>query len=600
MTSPVPDTLCPGCFADQGHANPCPHCGYDNCAARGHLLLPHFTVLNGQFIVGRVLGKPGGFGITYLGWDLNLQTRVAIKEYLPRDLAGRSADRTTVAVHSQDEGDQFRYGLEQFLREARTLAQIDHPNIVRVRQFFEAHGTAYLVMDYYRGLSLAEYLDRQGGRLPEEQAKALMLPILDGLRAVHAKGFMHRDIKPQNIYLAQSDGGGARPILLDFGAARHARGERSRSLSVVISPGYAPFEQYHRKGQQGPWTDIYGAAAVLYQMVTGELPLEATERQSGDELRPATAFGVSRGLSDALDAGLALIPAARPQTVQSFQALLHVGARSSVAQLEPVETTSATSPTATVPRHRWWPMVLAGGVLLLVLAGSYLYHGVHNDSADREAMAAREAERAAAEETARKAQAAREAQAVRAAAAAMHRAADDRAYSVARGVDTERAYRTYLEGCAADGCGHRAEAEQAIARILRATLNQGMSTEHQSEAEQHPVQKNKVYPSIPDVSVWQADWGSEIRATARTSPCQLPDLAGQGYPYMIEVDIPRRRLARTSDAWSISGDHAQTVRGCWFEQSNGLAHARMIRKKDGKVTEQDLNFNDGSWSYSTR
>ena len=247
MEPPI-DTLCPGCFADKGQTNPCPHCGYDEQANRGPLPLPHRTLLHDQYLVGRVLGKPGGFGITYLGWDLHLQMRLAIKEYLPRELAGRATDRATVAAHSSDDGEQFRYGLEQFLREARTLAHLDHPNIVGVRHFFEANGTAYLVMNYYQGLSLAEYLDQQGGHMPEEQATQLMLPILDGLRAVHAKDFLHRDIKPQNIYLARLDSGGVRPILLDFGAARQAMGEHSRSLSVVLTPGYAPFEQYHRKG----------------------------------------------------------------------------------------------------------------------------------------------------------------------------------------------------------------------------------------------------------------------------------------------------------------------------------------------------------------
>ncbi|KAA6187931.1 DUF1566 domain-containing protein [Thiohalocapsa marina] len=336
--------LCPGCFTDKGSANPCPHCGYDEHAPRGPLVLPHRTLLNGQFLIGRVLGKPGGFGITYLGWDLQLQTRVAIKEYLPRDLAGRGVDRSTVEAHSSEDAALFRFGLEQFVREARTLAQLDHPNVVRVRQFFEANGTAYLVMDYYEGLSFAEYLEQQGGRVPEETAVQLMLPILDGLRAVHAKGFLHRDVKPQNIYLAKTDVGGVRPILLDFGAARQAMGERSRSMSVVISAGYAPFEQYSRKGKQGPWTDIYAAAAALYQAVTGVVPPEATDRIMEDELKLASGFGVSQGLSDALRAALAVAPDSRIQSVQMFQTALKRPASPSISQTE-VPSTSSSIPS---------------------------------------------------------------------------------------------------------------------------------------------------------------------------------------------------------------------------------------------------------------
>ena len=399
MTDLDLNTLCPGCLAAKGRANPCPHCGYDEAAPRGAFLLPHRTLLNGQFLVGRVLGKPGGFGITYLGWDLNLQTRVAIKEYLPRELAGRATDRATVAPHTQDEGEQFHYGLEQFLREARTLAQIDHPNIVRVRHFFEVNGTAYLVMDYYQGLSLAEHLERHGGRLPEEQAKQVMLPILDGLRAVHAKHFLHRDIKPQNIYLARIDSGGTRPILLDFGAARQAMGERSRSLSVVVSAGYAPFEQYHRKGNQGPWTDIYSAAAVIYRLVTGVTPPEATERRDVDLLKPAAAFGVSKPLSDALSEALSLAPEQRPQTVRGFQARLWgIGvapqpgpapgpaaptppsapaqppARSAASAPPKTKKTAAHSTVpATAPRRWLWPAALAAAVAVVSLGGWYHY-----------------------------------------------------------------------------------------------------------------------------------------------------------------------------------------------------------------------------------
>ena len=327
---PTPDALCPGCFATKGpapdQANPCPHCGYDEHTERSPLLLPHRSVLNGQFLVGRVLGKPGGFGITYLAWDLGLHRRVAIKEYLPRELAGRGTNQATVVAHSGEDADAFAFGLRQFLTEVRTLARMDHPNIVRVHQVFEANGTAYLAMEYYQGLTLAEYLDRQpGGRMAETDALALMQPLLDGLRAVHAEGFLHRDIKPQNIYLARMKGGGVRPILLDFGAARQAMGDRSRSLSVVLTEGYAPFEQYHRKGHQGPWTDVYAASAVLYRMVTGQVPPEANGRIDEDDLLPASRFGVSGPTSQALEAALARKAADRTQDIGSFQQSLQRG-----------------------------------------------------------------------------------------------------------------------------------------------------------------------------------------------------------------------------------------------------------------------------------
>ena len=321
--APTPDTLCPGCFEAPAVVGACPRCRYDAGDERPPSALPPGTLLNDQFVVGRVLGKPGGFGITYLAFDRHLEATVALKEYLPRDLALRAGDGLTVIPQGTEEGELFRYGLGQFLTEARTLAKLDHPNIVRVRQFFEARGSAYLVMDYYRGLSLAEYLLGQPDRrLPEAKALALMQPVLDGLRSVHAEGFLHRDIKPQNIYLARLKGGGVRPILLDFGAARQAMADRSRSISVVISPGYAPFEQYHRRGQQGPASDIYSAAAVLYRMVTGETPPEATERMAGVTFKHAAAFGVSLPVSVAITNAMAMDPGTRPQSVEAFQETL--------------------------------------------------------------------------------------------------------------------------------------------------------------------------------------------------------------------------------------------------------------------------------------
>ena len=311
--------LCPGCFHEKPDTPVCPHCGYDESLKRSPLVLPHHAELNqGRYRVGRVLGKPGGFGITYLGWDERLQTKVAIKEYLPRELAGRDADHWTVAAHSGEDAAAFAFGLGKFLEEARTLARLDHPNLVRVRDFFEEHGTAYLVMDYYDGLTLAEYLTRQpGGRIGEDQAINILLPILDGLREVHAKGFLHRDIKPANIYLTA----GNRPILLDFGAARQAMGEHSRSLSVVLSEGYAPIEQYQRNGKQGPWTDVYGAAATLYTMVTGQVPPSATDRlgQAGtlprlEHLSPRAALAIHQGMTPSHDQ--------RPASTETWHRLL--------------------------------------------------------------------------------------------------------------------------------------------------------------------------------------------------------------------------------------------------------------------------------------
>ncbi len=314
------ETLCPGCFADKGDNFICPYCSYDESERRTPLVLPYRTILNGQFIVGKVLGKPGGFGITYLGWDINLATLVAVKEYLPRDYAGRDSDHASVMAHSNEDASLFRFGLEQFLHEARTLARFDHPNVVRTRSFFEQNGTAYLVMDYLQGVNLAEYLLAQGGRLTERQASEIMMPIIDGLQEVHAKGFLHRDIKPQNIYVTSA----GRPILLDFGAARQAMGERSRSLSVVLTPGFSPYEQYHRRGEQGPWTDIYALAATYYYVLTGQAPPDAPERVATDELIPLAEIvtGISPGVNAAIMQALSLEAGARPQDVFIFRDMI--------------------------------------------------------------------------------------------------------------------------------------------------------------------------------------------------------------------------------------------------------------------------------------
>lgn len=332
--------LCMGCMQPkQEQAAVCPNCGYRN-QPRNPAVLPYQAVLHNKFLIGRILGNPGGFGVTYLAWDLVLQTTVAIKEYFPSNLATRSPDHQTIVLN-QNEQEKYRHGLEQFLAEARTLAQFSHPNVVRIREFFTQNNTAYLVMDYYEGVSLEEFVHRKGGKISEHLAYSIMLPILDGLKEVHQKKVLHRDIKPANIYLTKGDV----PILLDFGAARFAIGQTSQSLSVILTGGFAPFEQYLSEpgDQLGPWSDIYACGATLYLITTGVMPENAINRHRKDtlvspiQLTPTLTPQFSR----AIMAAMLLDHEQRPQTIQAFQALL--------LSNEPIYKSMFTPPPSSVP-----------------------------------------------------------------------------------------------------------------------------------------------------------------------------------------------------------------------------------------------------------
>lgn len=279
-----------------------------NALPQGHRLQEYELV--------RVLGF-GGFGMTYLGFDHNLDKGVAIKEYLPADIATRTADNSVAPQASRFRHD-FDWGLERFLDEARTLARFDHRHLVKVFRFFEAHGTAYIVMEYAEGETLSAFLQRKR-TLDEAELKAILYPVLDGLEVVHGADFLHRDIKPGNIIIRGEDNS---PVLLDFGAARQAIGARSRSVTSIITPGYAPIEQYSSRGEQGPWTDIYALEAVCYHALTGETPYDATDRVRNDPLvlvSERCAGQASEEFLAAIDWSLKVDEGDRPQCVAEWR-----------------------------------------------------------------------------------------------------------------------------------------------------------------------------------------------------------------------------------------------------------------------------------------
>ena len=312
-----------------------------------------------EYRVDQVLGV-GGFGITYLGHDTHLDKPVAIKEYLPGELATR-ADGAVVPLSAEREAD-YRWGLERFLLEARTLAKFSHANIVRVLRYFEANGTAYMVMDYERGESLKSML--QHGPPPEALLKKLAAPLLDGLAQVHAGGFLHRDIKPENIIVRP----GGEPVLIDFGAARNALGGTTRSLTAVLTPGYAPLEQYSGEGRQGPWTDLYAFAGVLYRAVTGQPPPDAVTRLKGDAVAAGLArvrMRYSEPFLRAVQWALSMDEKQRPQSVEQWKAaLLASGSPAPAAQDKTVRVERRPPEKK---RRRRWPWLALGVLAVLVL-----------------------------------------------------------------------------------------------------------------------------------------------------------------------------------------------------------------------------------------
>lgn len=314
--------LCMGCMREyDDRFDICPHCGYIfNTPARQAYHITPGTILNNRYIVGKVLGF-GGFGVTYIGWDYVMCRRVAIKEYLPSEFATRAPSQNQVTVYSGDRQEQFREGLAKMMDEARRLAKFDHVSgIVQIFDCFEANGTSYLVMEYLDGVTLKEYLENHG-TLTVEQAMSVIIQIASAMDIVHKAGILHRDIAPDNIYVLNPEcPDNLRVKLLDFGAARYATTKHSKSLSVIIKPGYAPIEQYRSRSDQGTWTDVYALAATFYKMLTGVTPDDAMERYADDRLKKPSRFGcrISKPMETALMNALNVRIEDRTQTMLEF------------------------------------------------------------------------------------------------------------------------------------------------------------------------------------------------------------------------------------------------------------------------------------------
>lgn len=348
---------CLGCMEEyEDHMTACPHCGYQ--AGEGpkeaYYLVPG-TVLNGQYLVGKVLGY-GGFGVTYIGWDMTLKRKAAIKEYLPSDFATRVLGCKNVTVFSQDAAEQFCAGLESFIAEARKLAKFNNiPEIVDIYDCFLENNTGYIVMEFLYGQTVKELLT-EGKAFPYPTALSIIKAILTGLAHVHKEGIIHRDIAPDNIFITTMD----EIRLLDFGAARYAVSTHSRSLSVILKPGYAPEEQYRSKGEQGPWTDVYGAGATLYRMLTGIRPQESIERRADDQLKPPSALGIELPLNveNALMNALNVEKEYRFQSAEEFLSALD---SDQVRRIVP-----KTAAEAHVRTPRWVKGVMIGCFFLTV------------------------------------------------------------------------------------------------------------------------------------------------------------------------------------------------------------------------------------------
>lgn len=323
-----PNKLCLGCMRElKEQEKVCPECQFSvdkYNQERSSRVLPLGTILSGKYLIGRVLGE-GGFGITYLAWDLNKEEKIAVKEYFPAELAYRdtvlnSTERVTASGGAKRS--YYEKGLKSFAQEAQNLQKFNWVSgIVSIRDYFYENNTAYIVMEYVEGKTLSQVMKEGGGPVEWKHALELTLPVLDALAVIHEYQIIHRDISPDNIIV----GDDGKVTLIDFGAARIQTGNETKSMTITLKHGYAPIEQYQSRGRQGPWTDIYAMCATMYHLMSGRLPPNATERVMGAHLTQLAHLKpqIPQRISEAIARGMEVESGKRYQKVQELKIALY-------------------------------------------------------------------------------------------------------------------------------------------------------------------------------------------------------------------------------------------------------------------------------------
>ncbi len=308
-------TICPSCFATLGGDGVCRACGKNSATLFNRPpALPLLYITGSRYLIGEVLGT-GGFGITYLAWDLNESRKVAVKEFYPKEFAVREDDGARVGSPTPESVAQFNHWLRAFVEEAKILMRVKHiGGVIKLSDYFESNNTAYIVTDYLEGESLRSYLTARDYKVSWDTAAKIMSPILESMSLLHGYGVIHTDISPENIQIVQNK----YVKLMDFGAATLYKVTRTEKPYTVLKAGYSPIELYNRtEYTQGPWTDVYQLGATLYNCVTGYIPAAAPERLKEDKLPLPSALGadIPEYAENALMKALAVLPCDRQQTV---------------------------------------------------------------------------------------------------------------------------------------------------------------------------------------------------------------------------------------------------------------------------------------------